>query len=327
MTHVNEVLLEGFPVTTRLEYLTYAEEGKADLVIASYSLSELSDDTSRVSILRVLWNNVAKGGVLCIVEPGTPVGFKIVRNARSLILDLGSTSGNKKLPPKIVAPCTHHFQCPMGTNRPDWCHFIQRVQRTPSQISMKEKATLNYENEKFSYIMISKGPIKGKDKINNTDTAKLDELEVGEQWARIIRQPLKRGGHVVLDSCTGTGKLSRKIITRSHGDILYKSARKSSWGDVYNIPMFDESAEIKRLKPKRPWKEIYGARKLKKKEKNAQKPVVPQSPQPQGTPFTSGVTPTRRIKRRISKKSWERERKKQGFLGLPEESRRKNKIK
>ena len=51
-----------------MEYLTQAQEGKADLVIASYSLSELTDEASRNATVRLLWNNVAKGGILVSYE-------------------------------------------------------------------------------------------------------------------------------------------------------------------------------------------------------------------------------------------------------------------
>jgi ribosomal protein RSM22 (predicted rRNA methylase) len=41
----------------------------------------------------------------------------------------------------------------------------------------------------------------------------LDENTVNDkpisQWARLIRQPLKKGGHVVLDSCGGDGEAKR----------------------------------------------------------------------------------------------------------------------
>lgn len=79
MNEVNEAMLEGlssaayptlshklgFPVTSRREYLTQAHtEAKSDLVIASYSITELTDEASRNSTVRLLWENVARGGVL-----------------------------------------------------------------------------------------------------------------------------------------------------------------------------------------------------------------------------------------------------------------------
>lgn len=75
---------------------------KSHLVIASYSLSELQDDVSRETTLRTLWAHVRPKGMLVLIEPGTPIGFRIIRNARTMILDL--TGGNEKENPYIVSP-------------------------------------------------------------------------------------------------------------------------------------------------------------------------------------------------------------------------------
>lgn len=90
----------------------------------------------------------------------------------------------------------------MGKSSPSWCHFVQRVQRIQTQFVKRTKekhviskttanflpsSMLNYENEKFSYLIISKGDIKltgatqeEKNKIHNED-------ERVEDWGRLIR--------------------------------------------------------------------------------------------------------------------------------------------
>ncbi|KAG8934616.1 37S ribosomal protein S22 [Tulasnella sp. 408] len=52
-------------------------------------------------------------------------------------------------------------------------------------------------------------------------------------WPRVIYPPLKRSGHVILDSCTADGNISRITIPRSQGKQPYYDARKSSWGDIF----------------------------------------------------------------------------------------------
>lgn len=59
-----------------------------------------------------------------------------------------------------------------------------------------------------------------------------------ERSLMIDRQPLKKGGHVILDSCGGDGEAKRHIVSKSNGKILYTSARKSRWGDVYNLELY-----------------------------------------------------------------------------------------
>jgi ribosomal protein RSM22 (predicted rRNA methylase) len=58
-------------------------------------------------------------------------------------------------------------------------------------------------------------------------------------WGRMVRPPMKRKGHVILDLCTADGELSRHIVAKSHaretavGRGGYKHARKSRWGDLW----------------------------------------------------------------------------------------------
>jgi len=101
MIEVSTQLLEGFPVERR-RFLFQGRQDPVDLVVASYSLSELTDPNVQRAHLRALWNALNPGGILVILEPGTPVGFKIVRAARSLILDLKSE--DESVNPVVVGP-------------------------------------------------------------------------------------------------------------------------------------------------------------------------------------------------------------------------------
>eukprot|EP01125_Pyxidicula_operculata_P004606 TRINITY_DN1736_c0_g1_i1.p1 TRINITY_DN1736_c0_g1~~TRINITY_DN1736_c0_g1_i1.p1 ORF type:complete len:407 (-),score=71.97 TRINITY_DN1736_c0_g1_i1:668-1762(-) len=101
MTEVSKILLRDFPVHRR-QYIDEGKQNVFDLVMASYSLSELDDDSTRALTIRKLWKSVKTGGALVIVEPGTPIGFKLVRFARSHILDLSTK--DEKTNPIIIAP-------------------------------------------------------------------------------------------------------------------------------------------------------------------------------------------------------------------------------
>ncbi|KAH7059913.1 mitochondrial small ribosomal subunit Rsm22-domain-containing protein [Linnemannia elongata] len=52
-------------------------------------------------------------------------------------------------------------------------------------------------------------------------------------WSRIVVPPLKKDGHVVIDTCAGNGYLERIIIPKSQGKIPYRDARKAMWGDLF----------------------------------------------------------------------------------------------
>ena len=45
--------------------------------MASYSLGEIQDPVERKAIVKQLWNLVDEKGILVLVEPGSPVGFKV----------------------------------------------------------------------------------------------------------------------------------------------------------------------------------------------------------------------------------------------------------
>ena len=102
----------------------------------------------------------------------------------------------------------------------------------------------------------------------------------------IERQPIKAGGHVIIDSCTASGHLKRQICAKSVDKVLYRSARKARWGDIYDTDRFifisflflhyrlAKANQRKREKEKRPWKEI---RARSKSHSRVQQPLNPSS--------------------------------------------------
>ncbi len=169
-----------------------------DLVVASYSLGELSEN-ERGKVLIKLWQLTKK--ILIIIEPGTQVGFESLKKMREiLLLDSGY----------LIAPCPHSEKCPMAQN--DWCHFAARVERSSLHRKIKE-ATLNYEDEKFCYLIFSK-----------------NKFEPCQN--RIVRHPFKGAGFVKLQLCSKSC-LEEKTITKKNKS-LFSQARKTSWGDQWN---------------------------------------------------------------------------------------------
>jgi len=57
------------------------------------------------------------------------------------------------------------------------------------------------------------------------------------QWARIVRPPIKRNRHVLLDVCTPQGTLERRIPSKGKLARLwptaYRAARKGTWGGLW----------------------------------------------------------------------------------------------
>ena len=138
---------------------------KHDLVVISYTLGELSQAAAE-AVLNKAWKCARK--FLVVVEPGTRRGFAAINTVRSALIAGAAT---------ILAPCPHHFTCPMAAAG-DWCHFSQRVERTSQHRQLKGGA-LGYEDEKFSYFVAAR---------NNSPFT----------GARIVRHPGKHSGHVQL---------------------------------------------------------------------------------------------------------------------------------
>jgi ribosomal protein RSM22 (predicted rRNA methylase) len=166
----------------------------ADLVLLSYLIGEISSSQCE-DLLERLW--LSEATVIAIIEPGTPAGYQRIMRARSWALEQGAA---------IIAPCPHSLDCPMKS--PNWCHFPARVERTRLHRELKS-GSLGYEDEKFSYLVLSKQPIVGRQ-------------------ARIVGPPHKASGFVTLPLCI-EGRLEERTVTRKSSD--YKEARHAEWGD------------------------------------------------------------------------------------------------
>jgi ribosomal protein RSM22 (predicted rRNA methylase) len=66
-------------------------------------------------LIDALWSRVKDNGVLVLVEPGSPKGYRFVMSFRDWVISKKEAS--------IIAPCPHHKQCPMAANPESWCHF------------------------------------------------------------------------------------------------------------------------------------------------------------------------------------------------------------
>jgi ribosomal protein RSM22 (predicted rRNA methylase) len=168
-----------------------------DLVVCSYALGELPNKTVR-AVVETAWQAAEQAIVL--IEPGTMKGFALMREWREELLRSGG---------HVLAPCPHADACPMPEN--DWCHFAARVERTALHRQLKA-AALGYEDEKFSYVVIAKHPVKSGS-------------------ARIVRRPNIQSGFVQLSLCASDG-LQNVTVTRRDKD-KFKRARKAAWGEAW----------------------------------------------------------------------------------------------
>ncbi|MET8077469.1 small ribosomal subunit Rsm22 family protein [Streptomyces sp. NPDC005303] len=172
-----------------------------DLVTVSYVLNELTPD-DRTALVDTA---AASAQGVVIVEAGTPAGYARVIEARDRLIAAGF---------RVAAPCPHSAACPIVPGE-DWCHFSARVSRSSLHRQVKG-GSLPYEDEKFSYVAATR-------------------LPATPAPARVIRRPQIRKGQVLLDLCEPDERLSRRTVTKRHGE-LYKAARDAAWGDPWPLP-------------------------------------------------------------------------------------------
>ena len=174
------------------------DAASADVVLASYVLTELPDASLRATLDR-LWDKAER--LLVIVEPGTPDGFKRILACRDALIARGA---------QIVAPCSHEGRCPLADG-PRWCHFSARVPRSRDHLLVKD-ADVPFEDEKFSYLVAGKG---------------FPPLDRGR---RILATPKVDKSAVTLTVCTPDVPEQRRVA-RGDKD-AYRAAKRLDWGDA-----------------------------------------------------------------------------------------------
>jgi ribosomal protein RSM22 (predicted rRNA methylase) len=171
----------------------------ANLVIAAYALAEMPVPVAGKTAA-ALWKTCEN--TLVVIEPGTPQGFARIHQVRSALLAEGA---------HLIAPCTHANSCPMQP--PNWCHFSVRLPRRREHMHAK-KATVPFEDEKFSYLIAARQPGK-------------------LQGARILSPPAEGKAGIRFKLCGQNGLSQQSVARRDRDKAAYKRVRKLQWGDLF----------------------------------------------------------------------------------------------
>jgi ribosomal protein RSM22 (predicted rRNA methylase) len=173
-----------------------AAAASADLVVASYVCAELPPDEA-AALAERMWSKTT--GVLLIVEPGTPDGWRRIVSARAQLTAQGA---------QVAAPCPHDAACPLAA--PDWCHFSQRLPRSRDHKQVKQ-ADAPFEDEKFAYVALSRH-------------------RVPQRAARVLAPPALTKAAVTARLCTSDGMAMFAAPRRDK--LAYAAARRLRWGDA-----------------------------------------------------------------------------------------------
>ncbi|RPB08755.1 hypothetical protein P167DRAFT_473450, partial [Morchella conica CCBAS932] len=155
-----------------------------DLIVATHNMLPLRETHHRRDRIRKLWSHVnPSGGVLLLIEKGTPLGFEAIAGARAALLRNyiaspdsthrtvgGNSAVEAGLDPvekeagAIVAPCTNHKECPLfphgytdGVGRKDWCHFVQRYERPTYLQRVMGANARNHDDILYSFVAVRRG--------------------------------------------------------------------------------------------------------------------------------------------------------------------------
>jgi ribosomal protein RSM22 (predicted rRNA methylase) len=207
---------------------TGVERGKFDVVILSHVLQEVSTARLRLMIIDTLWNRLNDNGCFIVIEPGSPKGYRFIYDLRTWAINKSREEAN------IVAPCPHHYECPLASKNKDWCHFSQLAYKWDKTVIPRYNENLIH-NDKFCYMIIRKG--KTPNVIYKDESEAKTPEEKSFFWERIIRPAIRSQRHTILDMCTKEGRHERRIISKCHKTIGgYKTSKKVNWGDLWYIP-------------------------------------------------------------------------------------------
>lgn len=179
-----------------------------------------------------------------------------------------STASTTPSGAKVIAPCVHHAKCPLqmgvkarqlmkNPGSQNWCRFSQSVQRPRYLLEFKKGKYLaqkwvredeafargkggkamkgsgrpnsnSHETANHSYLVLQKT-------VHNRATDELEESPESNEAPRIMRNPLKRKGHVIMEVCAPSGNIEHWTVTKSQGKEVYRSARNADQGDIWPL--------------------------------------------------------------------------------------------
>lgn len=208
-------------------FLPFDSAGSFDLVVCSFVLGETAPQ-KRNEVVKKLWQCVKPGGSIVFIDAGDKNGFKRIGNARATVLEMENAV--------TVAPCPHDKPCPLLASRglrtfkDEICVAPHRIvfSELPYRSNIREKLipeNSRFQNQhllKYSYVMLTK-----------FQPSQVKQLTWRGGWSRVIRPPIKKGGHTYLDLCSGTtGKLRRDVASRGLNKEQFKTTRHAKWGDL-----------------------------------------------------------------------------------------------
>ncbi|RUS75921.1 hypothetical protein EGW08_016309 [Elysia chlorotica] len=202
-------------------------QNKFSMVVSAYNLMEQSSPEDRSQIVQDLWKMT--DSYLVLIEIGTGAGFKLVHEAREILLQLSEEGGDENTESgHVFAPCPHDKACPKTRMKNQPCLTECAMKNLDfSKKNMPEKPKTNI---RYSYLIMKKRP-------RQNDKA----------WPRVLHQ-IKAQRHTHCHLCLPCGELQHVIISKAKYERhLYSCARHVDQGDFLPVSLSRDPIESQEI--------------------------------------------------------------------------------
>lgn len=190
-----------------LPWITAEDATTYDLIIIPNVLNELPEEERALVIEKI---SAKSAGLVVVIEPGTAVGYAIVREAARQVAPAQ----------RLVAP---YIDNTFVDSEAYWIHFSQRFQRPEFQRrirqSMRDSSLMasDWEDAKYSYVAWGKVP--------------------GEKsvWGQCIGKIEKLKGFLTVPVLTCEGVTNARVLKRNKA--IYNAAKNIRWGEILFAPI------------------------------------------------------------------------------------------
>ena len=226
-----------------------------DLVVAAHSLHLLPPAALPAAVSQ-LWGRLGAGGVLCVASPATRPGFAATLAARDvlaatrdarLVAPFASAASDGWMEPG--APLQRWFRSRGSAREVQQFHTVQRLVESRPRAYLhrlqRRKKERREVREEVSYVIAQRVPdvaAAAAAAVPAPELVAADALAPeSPAWARIVRPPRLRKGHVMMDLATASGAVVEVTYAkRNTPRRCYRHARKALMGHAWHWPLPEE---------------------------------------------------------------------------------------
>ena len=224
-----------------------------DLVVAAHSLHLLPPAALPAAVAQ-LWGRLGAGGVLCVASPATRPGFAATLAARDvlaatrdarLVAPFASAASDGWMEPG--APLQRWFRSRGSAREVQQFHTIQRLVESRPRAYLhrlqRRKKERREVREEVSYVIAQRIPAAAAAAAPPEVVAADALAPESPAWARVVRPPRLRKGHVMMDLATAEGIVVEATYAKRNTPRRgYRHARKAQMGHAWHWPLPGEFA-------------------------------------------------------------------------------------